>query len=632
MVQQYGEALIDFSTATVLPTGETEAVLGGDVAAAALTAIQANGNASNATVMVNGATQLLSTVGTNASAALDASNENTAGLNVVTTKTITKVSPRLRGPNQGDDYTNGYTPLNIAAAPEVFADRWNLGNDAWTCEQNLPGFGAWVKNVGALGYPGSSIVTTGAWLFVGGTLRMVAGYTGPAINVINPVSGANKDIGLLADDTLDEKTLWSFMGSSGYLNVATVYDQTGNAHHITQATAANQYKIVQGMRVGRAVALINDSDTFDTAAPITRFMTVPAGVTVAAGGSISGVSIGNTRGFNIGSTALALTGSDGKSYGTAIASDFVTGDGGNNAPPSIASAGLFPINGFVMGFGCAPTTGGASSNIYANGKMAFAGNAGGAGWTGGFLGIQAANDQAGPHEIVGIMIYDAILQLTADPQAIIANLEHHFALTPQVKDMLILDGDSITYGYLVAYNQDYPHQIRPLLSHDFQVYNTGFPGNTTTQRVAALPGILKYTNASQNPNVSQTQNVLVEWSGTNDIGLGGTTLATMQSNMTQMVELGKAAGCKVVVCTTLPQSSFTAGSAQETLRESWNTWLRSGASGADAVADVAADPTMGNYANTTGGVFYNPDGTHPTALGVSYIVPIIAKAINSVVP
>jgi len=75
------------------------------------------------------------------------------------------------------------------------------------------------------------------------SLRRLGLYNGPAIRVRRSSDNAEQDIGFTAAGDLDTVALLAFVGvNSGF--VTTWYDQSGNAHHAIQATAAQQPRIV----------------------------------------------------------------------------------------------------------------------------------------------------------------------------------------------------------------------------------------------------------------------------------------------------------------------------------------------------------------------------------------------------
>lgn len=79
--------------------------------------------------------------------------------------------------------------------------------------------------------------------FVYGLKRLVSTYTGPLIRVRRSSDNAEQDIGYLSNTTLDTAALATFVGGASAF-VVTWYDQSGAADHVTQATAANQPRIV----------------------------------------------------------------------------------------------------------------------------------------------------------------------------------------------------------------------------------------------------------------------------------------------------------------------------------------------------------------------------------------------------
>lgn len=73
--------------------------------------------------------------------------------------------------------------------------------------------------------------------------KIVAAYAGPAVNVRRSSDNTTQDIGFDADGNLDTTALLAFVGSGDGF-VSTWYDQSGNGHNVTQATAAAQPQIV----------------------------------------------------------------------------------------------------------------------------------------------------------------------------------------------------------------------------------------------------------------------------------------------------------------------------------------------------------------------------------------------------
>lgn len=73
--------------------------------------------------------------------------------------------------------------------------------------------------------------------------RLLTSYTGPAVRVRRSSDNTEADIGFTSAGALDTTALLAHCGAnSGY--VTTWYDQSGNARHLTQTTAAAQPRIV----------------------------------------------------------------------------------------------------------------------------------------------------------------------------------------------------------------------------------------------------------------------------------------------------------------------------------------------------------------------------------------------------
>jgi hypothetical protein len=74
--------------------------------------------------------------------------------------------------------------------------------------------------------------------------KLKTAYTGSVLRVRRSNDNAEQDIGFVGNE-LDTTSLLSFVGANNGF-VTTWYDQSGNARHATQSTAANQPTIVSG--------------------------------------------------------------------------------------------------------------------------------------------------------------------------------------------------------------------------------------------------------------------------------------------------------------------------------------------------------------------------------------------------
>ncbi|QUE25325.1 hypothetical protein SEA_FIZZLES_29 [Microbacterium phage Fizzles] len=75
--------------------------------------------------------------------------------------------------------------------------------------------------------------------------RVLSSYSGPLIKVRRSSDNTTHDVGYNADGTLNTADLLAFVGAGDGF-VETFYDQGANGRHFTQATAANQPRIVLG--------------------------------------------------------------------------------------------------------------------------------------------------------------------------------------------------------------------------------------------------------------------------------------------------------------------------------------------------------------------------------------------------
>lgn len=75
--------------------------------------------------------------------------------------------------------------------------------------------------------------------------QILTAYSGPLINVRRASDDATSDFGFDVDGNLDTAAIATFCGVSvGF--ITTMYDQSGNGHHISNAEAAKQWRIYTG--------------------------------------------------------------------------------------------------------------------------------------------------------------------------------------------------------------------------------------------------------------------------------------------------------------------------------------------------------------------------------------------------
>lgn len=149
------------------------------------------------------------------------------------------------------------------------------------------------------------------------------------------------------------------------------------------------------------------------------------------------------------------------------------------------------------------------------------------------------------------------------------------------------------------------------------VLNAGVGGDTTTQvlaRIAAVPAV--------------SPQLVVLDAGKNDIA-AGTSAATVEANITSILNALLAAGAKVVVDTQPPTTSMN--SAALTQLAALNTWIKALSTTHVWPADTGNTLTTGDGVTQNAALFV--DGVHPTAAGrqamANVLAPVLTTAINA---
>jgi len=119
-----------------------------------------------------------------------------------------------------------------------------------------------------------------------------------------------------------------------------------------------------------------------------------------------------------------------------------------------------------------------------------------------------------------------------------------------------------------------------------------------------------------------------------DIGANDSIDATWAGSLADYCDARRAAGWKVVIGTILSRKdafgeglSPTFNTRRATVNAIIRTWV---GVHVDAIADVAADGTMGTDAVADNATYYSTDKIHPTAAGHAILAPIWKAAVNSV--
>lgn len=520
--------------------------------------------------------------------------EGTAGL-----------SPKLalRAPTPADNATLGFT-----------ANQYWLNTATGTLYQatSVTGRAVWTPVSVSASLP-LDIAPVGAGGIAYATCKLRAAYAGAAVNVTRASDSTSQDIGFAANGCMDAAAINTFCAGTT-CSFGTFYDQSGNALNATQATVANQPQWENNTLgyTGGQPSLSFGSLTFPNSTP--RYLSFGASVAftsnnfsmatvwgpfIAAGNEQFGLFAGTTQGNNtitqknpVMSGGLAGVAVNYNNWTSAKPQTWMVTRGTNGVGSN--TGGLWE-NGYFLTQSFAP-----SVNSFAGGSIASS------------VGTQG--------DLGAFIVWPASLT-AANAQAVHLKLMTMFSLPPQTHGQIVADGDSITYGFVSTTTQEYPYQMQPTLKYPMELRDLGTPGDTCAQLATAYP-----TSAAGFYNAAALNNILIIWCGTNDMATGAqVTPAQAYANLTSYINLAHGTGYKVVAVDMLPRGTVEAN------RIIFNGLVLANAAGAEAIADVAANPIMGCPSCNTNLTYYATDGVHPIKAGQAILAPIIAAAVNRII-
>lgn len=187
--------------------------------------------------------------------------------------------------------------------------------------------------------------------------------------------------------------------------------------------------------------------------------------------------------------------------------------------------------------------------------------------------------------------------------------------------VVVFDGNSMTDPATSTYPAECMTTLRS--TRDWLSYNFGVSGQQTPAMTADAA-----TQIDPLINTYAARNIVVPWEITNNLKLG-TNAATAYANYVTYCQARQAAGWKVVAVTVLPRSDAGTPGDFEASRQTVNTNIRNNwGTFADALADVAANPDMGDAGDETDATYY-ADLAHPTEAGYAIVAGIVAAAVNT---
>jgi lysophospholipase L1-like esterase len=197
--------------------------------------------------------------------------------------------------------------------------------------------------------------------------------------------------------------------------------------------------------------------------------------------------------------------------------------------------------------------------------------------------------------------------------------------------LIVFVGDSLTGGEdMPDVSRNYPTQLierRSLAGWDDVTLARG--GKSLAMLVAYIPVDVSPLLVS-----SRRRTVAVVFGGTNDFAIFGASAREAYDALATYCRTVREQGWRVVAVTMLPRSSYLVAvdaAEFERRRLEFNALVRAGyATFADALADAAADASIGQPGASASGRFYL-DGTHLTADGCARLAAVVESALPAVV-
>lgn len=519
---------------------------------------------------------------------------------------VTKLaSEASRAPVATDDTNAGFSVGSL----------WQYNGQVWICQANTAGLASWQLSwspPGALlGDVCASIATVAAAygparLFAAATTCGIITRASDSTTTTVTFPAGSKVADFNAADAFIEGTTggWS-----------TLTDQTGNTLSATNATQAN-------MPVFYADVLPNGQRAvaFDGYNTTVKSLTLPAGLSTSTQ-ALTVIMICMPR-LNCFAQAYWEMGTSAPNTQQAFYSSTQLKIGYAGTGTTIGNAKTTPT---IM----AVSFGSSSITVY-NDEQTLATPANNPAHTnaGGLLGnIDYASGFAGAYDLLGLIVMSAAIT-AAQWATIKAAAYAQFNLQPQLKNNLIVAGDSIGAGYNGVNTNSLPW-FRAL---QYQMAAAGTPisivNNSTPSQTLALI-VASPTVYFTGSIIAGKNNIVLFQAGTNDMALASATPAAILASLQTGIAAARAAGAsKVGAMTILPRPNL--GTFTEVNRQAYNALVRS-SSGADFIIDVGADPVMGAAGADLSATLYYTDNVHPLApLGYSYLANDLYTALKPI--
>ena len=517
-----------------------------------------------------------------------------------------------RNPTATDDLFAGY-----AVWPAANSSWFNIvTNKLFRCLRSTNGKAIWQEQTSTTALCDAVASPSAAY----GTIKIVSAYSGPCFDVKRLSDNAVLTVGWVLSGTryvVDAAAADAFVGTAIGV-ISKLYDQSGNGNHIVTSTNPPRW-IVPVAGLSWTQNNINGvrTITFDTNGSQPQRLPLPGSLSLDRANYSAVMGIWPTQPAEA-ATCYLVNGTDASFLNNSLIRS-------DNAAKLAVTANVFPsffqtdAEPKMMAF-----VSGAGGTTMVSNEDSMAGAALGAlTMTGGAFGYYNSYQFTG--ELACLAFYPRAITTTELGAAKTA-LYPILKVTTQVKDRLIVIGDSIGAGADSNSAMPLSRQLRAYLTRPMRIFNMGASGQlaswfdtnfaTNTAPLFTSPG----------------RHILVVQPGTNDIA-GGATASAVYTSRTSINVKGKAlANCWATIDVTLLPRSNTplagGGPAQETVRLAHNSLALANSAGFDAVIDAGANAVMGPYTACADASLY-VGALHPTALGQFNLVPDYASPINT---
>jgi hypothetical protein len=416
---------------------------------------------------------------------------------------------------------------------------------------------------------------------------------------------------------------WDIAGADAFApggwQFSKVYDQSGNANDLTQATAASQPSSNVAAAIGGARPVIYDGIPGTNA----KSMIIPAGLVLARNGYSMFMFHNPTVSwdsdtfweFTLSTTVLSSLFTDTVQPGLAI-----------NNGGSVRTAGLFPRTlPSAVGY----TSGVAAQTFYMNGTSSTASGAvpltmNSGGRVG--AGVPGLNFVL-RGDIFCLSFFTSEVS-AANSAAIISALNSSYNARTSWPNRLVYGGSSLNAGKRTSFNQ-VPHRLANW--SDYEIYNFGTVNGQTLATQFANAAAREFTlfnpaqfcvhtlDAPSNDIQGQTFTSQADAERWADDFFGITNTGRAANTTLPFLAAGKAVGFnKVIVPTCIARGTFDAN--QEFARRRYNANCRKFvAANGGALSDRARDPRLSTFSDLT---YFNVDQIHLTALGYAVLAAI----------